>query len=113
MILILNLIILSYSQVNSKLNCVDSGECLLCSSQEMNEEYCKNTGKKMRVICKGYGTTINDYRSCKYTAQDDQFYVFVFQVAMALIGGISFWGVQSRKHMNMTRFEHRKQSRLV
>lgn len=98
--------------IDSKvLRCVDVGECSKCSSFEMEEDYCKETGKKIQISCKGYGTKeIDDYRSCKLTAQDDQLRVLVFQAFMAVIGGLAYWGVKSRKQQNMTRFEHRKQT---
>ena len=89
-----------------KINCVDVGQCVLCSQDEMLEDYCKETGKKMKVTCPRID---DDYRSCNLTAADEQLRVVIFQVMMALIGGLAFWGVQNRKQLNMTLFESRKQ----
>ena len=52
---------------------------------------------------------ITDYRSCTKTSTDDQFQVMVFQFVMAVVGGMAFWGVQTRKQSQMTLFENRKQ----
>jgi hypothetical protein len=99
------------SAVDVKVTCTDAGECIRCSQDELNEDYCKESGKKMKVLCSGKGVGIkqDDYRSCYLTAGDEQLRVLLFQVAMAIIGGLAYWGVQSRKQLNMTLFEHRKQ----
>ncbi len=100
----------SNSNNNVNLNCVDAGECVQCSVNELEAEYCRETGKKMKILCtsKGHFTT-DDFKSCNLTAKDEQFRVIIFQVAMAVIGGLAYWGVQNRKQINMSLFEHRKQ----
>ena len=67
------------------------------------QDYCKDTGRKMRTICsdrKG-GKEIDDYRACTSTAEDDQLRVIVFQVMMAVFGSLAYFIVQGRKHMTM------------
>ncbi len=89
-----------------KAGCVDSGACHLCNDSEMNLVACAATGKKIKIICNGYDT--NEFRSCDLTSEDQQYRVLLFQGAMAIIGSLAFWGVQSRKNKNLTLFENRK-----
>mmetsp|Transcript_5487 Transcript_5487/g.4940 ORF Transcript_5487/g.4940 Transcript_5487/m.4940 type:complete len:134 (+) Transcript_5487:87-488(+) len=112
-LIILSFLVFSISEKNKfKLTCVDKGECMKCSSYEIKEDYCKKTGKKLQIFCKGYDTELDDFRSCNVTASDDQFRVLVFQVIMAIIGGLAYWGVQSRKPQHMSKFDYRKQRRV-
>jgi hypothetical protein len=61
---------------------------------------------KMKIYCSlDDGEDKYDYRSC---AGQNTVYVIYFQVAMALIGGLAYWGVQRRKKNSMTAFENRK-----
>ena len=69
--LFLTIISLLYAYSDVKVSCVDAGECVLCSNDEMSEDYCKETGKKMKVTCKGYPKS-DDYRPCNLTAADEQ-----------------------------------------
>lgn len=98
--------------INARLTCIDSGECVKCVAIEMNEEYCKETGKKLKITCQNNRAKIEDYRSCTSTAEDNQLSVLFFQVIMAIVGGLAYWGVQARKQQNMTKFEHRKNRRV-
>jgi hypothetical protein len=88
--------------------CVAIGPCVKCSQEELSLEYCKSTGKKERIECRKDGTDYGDYRSCEKTSEDDQFEVVVFQVLMAIVGGLAYWGVQNRKKNAMTLFDFRK-----
>ena len=79
------------------------------------EVYCKETGRKIKQLCTSDRSTeqIEDYRSCDQTTDDDRFEFIIFQIAMAICGGLTFWGVKSRKELQMTLFENRKQQRSV
>lgn len=88
--------------------CETIGACLLCGSQEYDANYCRDTGRRVKIHCKTDDTEYDEYKSCISTAEDDQVKVIVFQVLMAILGGLAYWGVQSRKKFNMTLFDHRK-----
>ena len=109
MALILFILALAYLTIafgkESKQNCLDVGQCITCPSYEMDQDYCRTTGNKMKIECKGF----SDFRSCASTSHDDQMQVLLFQAVMAVIGGMAYWGVQTRKQSNMTRFDIRKQ----
>jgi hypothetical protein len=72
-----------------------------------NQNYCRETGRKMRTICTTGGKEVDDYRSCAATAEDDQLRVILFQIIMAIFGGVAFYIVQGRKQMTM--YDDRKQ----
>jgi len=105
---LLMLVLLLSLEVHSKYRCSDSGSCVSCEKSEMDEEYCKDTGRKMKVLCKGFGSKVDDFRSCQYTAEDDQLRVILFQALMGVIGGAAFYGVQIRKQSSLSRFDERK-----
>jgi hypothetical protein len=71
---------------------------------------------KVRQVCTDEnGLEVDEFRSCGYIPpeyekndNDELGKVIVFQVLMAIIGGLSFWGVQMKRKANMTLFEYRK-----
>jgi hypothetical protein len=91
--------------------CEVTGTCITCRKEEMDNEYCKETGKRIRIRCKDGSTEFDDYKSCMKTAEDAQIEVIMFQIACGVIGGLAYWGVQSRKKFSMSSFDHRKQQR--
>lgn len=93
---------------SKNLICEEIGTCSTCRSQEIDAEYCRDTGKRMKIHCKDDENEFDDYKSCSITSDDDQFNVIIFQVVMAVVGGLAYWGVQSRKKYNMTLFDYRK-----
>ena len=94
----------------TEFSCLDSGSCLHCERAEMNEEYCLATGKKIKVICfLESNQKLIDYKSCKATPSEDRFHFIVFQFIMGVVGGLAYWGVQTRKQSQLTLFEDRKQ----
>jgi hypothetical protein len=81
---------------------------------EQAEDYCVGTGKKLKQLCKNEKNLEYDiFRSCQQATYDDQTQVIIFQVVCAVVGGIAFWGVQTRKQAQMTLFEYRKFQRYV
>lgn len=93
---------------SKSLMCEVSGTCILCRKDEMENEYCKETGRRIRIKCKEGKEEFDDFKSCLRTADDDQIQVIVFQVIMGLIGGLAYWGVQARKKNTLSLFDHRK-----
>jgi hypothetical protein len=67
----------------------------------------------MKQGCIDRGQKFTSYRDCEFTAEDEQMRVIVFQVSMALVGGLAFWGVQVRKQAHMSMFDARKQNRYL
>ena len=68
---------------------------------------------KQRQTCStDSGIEKDDYRSCFIAIDEDDneelSKVIIFQVLMAIAGGLSFWGVQLRKRAHMTLYEYRK-----
>ncbi len=91
-------------EVDLKL-CDRRGGCQTCHSDEIQNEYCKKTGRKVMYKCQNGNTA---YESCDRTGQDEQLRVIIFQVLMGLIGGLAYWGVQVRKKNTMSLFDYRK-----
>lgn len=95
-----------YSEVEVDLkSCEKQGSCSLCHSHELQNEYCKKTGKRIMYKCQNGNVA---FESCDRTGQDEQLQVIIFQVVMAIIGGLAYWGVQVRKKNTMTLFDYRK-----
>jgi hypothetical protein len=94
---------------NKNAVCDVIGPCRTCHSVELDAEYCRDTGKRVKIHCKDDENEYDYYKSCNTTSDDDQFNVIVFQIAMAIIGGLAYWGVQNRKKNNMTLFDVRRQ----
>lgn len=90
-------------------SCEVQTRCTACHQDEMQTDYCQKTGKKILYRCSADNVEYNDYRSCDLTDKDEQLQVIVFQVVMAIVGGLAYWGVQSRKKNTMTLFDYRKQ----
>lgn len=105
-LLILSFVMTAMSAEN--LMCEVVGTCLSCRDDEADNEYCKETGRRIRIHCRDNESEFDDYKSCDRTAEDDQLRVILFQVSMAFMGGIAYWGVQRRKKNVMTLFDHRK-----
>ena len=75
----------------------------------MNEEYCKHTGRKVKVRCnREDADSIETYQACVLSSDDEQFRVIVFQLIMGIVGGLAYWGVQIRKKENMSLFDRRR-----
>lgn len=74
----------------------------------MSLDYCKETGRKIKISCHEMENTFEDYKSCLLTAEDEQVRVILFQIIMGLLGGLAYWGIQNRKQKTMSRFDHRK-----
>ena len=91
-----------------KLMCEVTGTCILCRKDELDSDYCRETGRRIRIRCKDSKEEFDDFKSCSKTADDDQIQVILFQVVMGLIGGLAYWGVQKRKKNTMSLFDHRK-----
>ena len=107
-ILILLLILIIINNVYSTVKCIDDGLCMTCNKDEMDSDYCKDTGRKMKTLCYDKGTKFDDWRACLVTVEDDQIRVIMFQALMGIIGGLAYWGVQVRKQAQMSLFETRK-----
>ena len=73
------------------------------------EDYCKPTGRKIKVYCLGSLAEENDYKSCDKD-ENNIMEVIQFQVIVALIGSLAFWAAQQRKKKSRTLFESRKYS---
>jgi len=89
--------------------CVDDGVCTICETHDLSKSYCKQTGKSIKVKCLGAnGMMVDDNHSCLLTPEEEQIRVIFFQVMMAIIGGLAFWGVQVRKKEHSNLFDVRK-----
>ena len=92
----------------TKLQCVEIEPCLMCKTEEILAEYCKETGRRVKISCKDQDSVIEDYKSCQLSAEDERVRLIVFEVVMAIVGGIAYWGVQMRKANSMTLFDSRR-----
>ena len=92
----------------SEILCVEKGRCSVCKKEDMFNDYCKETGRMIRILCNDGEKQSEEFRSCPLSAEDDQVRVIVFQLAMGLIGGLAYWAAQKRKISTMTLFDSRK-----
>ena len=76
---------------------------------KQSQDYCKPTGRKMKIYCLGSLAEENDYKSCDKD-ENNIMEVIQFQVIVALIGSLAFWAAQQRKKKSRTLFESRKYS---
>jgi hypothetical protein len=97
-----------FAGTSKSLMCDVVGPCINCRSVEIDADYCRDTGKRVKIHCKDEENEFDDYKSCTTTAEDDQVQVIIFQVFMAIFGGLAYWGVQTRKKYNMSLFDTRK-----
>lgn len=104
LLVLLAVLVQSELEVDLKL-CQKSGGCSLCHPDEMQNEYCKKTGKRVVYQCQNGNVA---YESCDRTGLDEQLQVIVFQVIMGIVGGLAYWGVQVRKKNTLTLFDYRK-----
>ena len=104
------LLILSFLSIvfASKMVCVDTGSCVRCTAEDGIVDYCKETNRKMKITCKDEDSTVQDYRSCSSTSDEEQLRLVIFQVIMAVVGGLAYWGVQVRKTHSLSLFDNRK-----
>ena len=101
--------LLASSSLAALSGCVDDGVCTVCEPHDLTKSYCKPTGKSIKVKCSGAnGVMVDDNQSCHLTPEEDQLRVILFQVMMAIIGGLAFWGVQIRKKEHANLFDVRK-----
>jgi hypothetical protein len=98
----------AFAGTSKSLMCDVVGSCINCRSAEIDADYCRDTGKRVKIHCKDEENEFDDYKSCTTTAEDDQVQVIIFQVFMAIFGGLAYWGVQTRKKYNMSLFDTRK-----
>eukprot|EP01041_Mallomonas_annulata_P009291 gene9291-19281_t len=112
--------------------CVEQGKCEKCHKKELEEDYCRETGMKIQIECRDQNSMSKEglqaspkdlksgisilkeqeyrrFKSCTQS-QNDVLNVIIFQVCMAIIGGLAYWGVQKRRHNSMSQFDHRKLS---
>lgn len=99
---------LRLSESGGKVSCTDVGTCQACGAGESQLDYCRDTGKKIKQKCFEKGNTFDDFRACVSTPQDDQLKVIIFQVVVAVVGGLAYWHVQVKKAANLSLFEARK-----
>lgn len=111
LIVIYLLIAIYCSYSHGSVLCEEKGSCESCRKEELNAEYCRTTGNKVRFICNDGENEFDDYRSCAVNTEEAQGHVVIFQVFMGIIGGLAYWGVQRRKMQSMSLFDHRKLSR--
>ena len=89
--------------------CIDDGVCTQCDPRDLSKSFCKETGKSIKVKCLGTdGMMVDDNHSCFLTPEEEQLRVIFFQIMMAIIGGLAFWGVQTRKKEHANLFDVRK-----
>lgn len=100
------LLVSVHSEVTVDLkSCEKRESCSLCHSDEMQNDYCKKTGRRTIYSCQNGNTA---YEACDLTGQDEQLQVIIFQVVMGIVGGLAYWGVQVRKKNTMSLFDYRK-----
>mmetsp|Transcript_78999 Transcript_78999/g.154967 ORF Transcript_78999/g.154967 Transcript_78999/m.154967 type:complete len:119 (+) Transcript_78999:27-383(+) len=95
----------------SEVMCFEKGSCAPCKKEDSTADYCKPTGRMIRLICNDGEHQYEELRACPLTAEDEQIRVIIFQVAMCLIGGLTYWAAQRRKMSTLTLFDSRRFSR--
>jgi hypothetical protein len=87
---------------------MEKGQCTPCKKEDLSADYCKPTGRMIRIICNDGEHQYEEFRPCPLTADDEQIRVIVFQVAMCVIGGLAYWAAQRRKISSMSLFDSRR-----
>ena len=78
-----------------------------------DQEYCKDTGRKVKVYCLGSVAEETDYKPCN-EEENSLMEVVQFQVIVAAIGSLTFWAAQQRKKKNSNNaFREQKISSLT
>lgn len=90
------------------LQCTEIERCLMCKPEEILSDYCKETGRRVKISCKDQDSVIEDYKSCQLSAEDEQLRLIIFQVVMTIVGGLAYWGVQTRKANSLSLFDSRR-----
>lgn len=98
---------LSQSMVGEIL-CVEKGSCSPCKSEDMYHDYCKPTGRMIRILCNDGDNQYEEFRACPLTAEDEQIRVIMFQVIMCIIGTLAYFAAQRRKLSNISLFDSRR-----
>jgi len=88
--------------------CLEKGSCTPCKTEDMFHDYCKPTGRMIRILCNDGENQYEEFRECPLTAEDEQIRVIVFQVTMCLVGGLAYWAAQKRKLSNISLFDSRR-----
>lgn len=99
--------IVSVSVIGETL-CLEKGSCTPCKTEDMFHDYCKPTGRIIRILCNDGENQYEEFRECPLTAEDEQIRVIVFQVMMCLLGGLAYWAAQKRKLSNISLFDSRR-----
>ena len=131
--------IVSESSISETLDptCEVVGQCIKCNQEELvsynqsllthytncqqNEQHCLASGMKVAIHCSDRGVERDLYRSCeKAVSSTNQphhhhhaTHVIVFQVLMALFGGLAYWGVRIRRENVMSQFDTRRSIRYM
>ena len=84
--------------------CID-GVCQMCVLDD-TDKACIDTGKKMMVTC----DSKEIWASCVATPGEEQTAVILFQIVMAALGALAYWGVQTKKAKTLSLFEARKRA---
>lgn len=99
---------LMYVALADNILCYEKGKCKECKKEDMFNDYCKETGRTISMICNDGELQYEELRSCPLSAEDEQIRVIVFQVVMGILGGIAYWAAQKRKVTTMSLFDSRK-----
>ena len=106
--LTLTIVCFLFGCAQSEILCVEKGRCSVCKKEDVFNDYCKETGRMIRILCNDGEKQYEEFRSCPLSAEDDQIRVVIFQIAMGLIGALAYWAAQKRKISTMTLFDSRK-----
>ncbi len=88
--------------------CVELGDCMLCPTDELSNDFCLQTKRKIKISCND-GTIATEYfRACELTKEDEKFRVIIFQLIVGIIGGLAYWCVQIKKRKSMSQFDSRR-----
>ncbi|TFJ83224.1 hypothetical protein NSK_005469 [Nannochloropsis salina CCMP1776] len=85
--------------------CFVTGECIACSAEEMSQAFCQTSKRREEVTCEReevvdgatHMRTYTTYSACARTSSDSLVEVLRFQAAMAMVGGLAFYGARHQK----------------
>ncbi|KAJ3451996.1 jtb protein-related [Anaeramoeba flamelloides] len=101
-ILLLCSLLLLQTFVNCEEGCQSTGECIRCTEEEKDQEYCKETNYKQQYKCTDLGEPKTIYKSCTNKTQDIMSFL-AFVIPMALISALSFYFIKKKNkdHQNV------------
>ena len=104
------LFLLATNRIQAMLDCEPIGFCEMCTSIDVDEEFCDQTGRKRLHFCVDHdaNTKKEMYFPCHRTNTEETLLFVLFFLSTLVVGLYGYYIIQTRKKLSMTAFESRK-----